>query len=438
MDQPTIFALGSGRLPAAIAVIRISGPQARFALETISRKGIEPGRLQYRVFRDAQDQVLDRGMAVFFAGPRTETGEDSAELHLHGSRAVVSAISDALVHLGLRPAGPGEFTRQAFLNGKIDLVQAEAVADLVAAETGAQQRFALANMEGRQSRLYADWRDRLLHARAMIEAELDFSDEGDVPGSVADTIWRDMGALEGELREHLQGFSRARIINDAFEVVILGAPNAGKSSLLNALAQREAAIVSDIAGTTRDFVEVVLDLGGLKVRLVDTAGLREETGDIIERVGMDRALGRAERADLVLRLMDLAQPATGWLPDAQQPSLTVGNKIDLVSPGRIPFPCDVAVSTRTGEGVLELLRVLQDRAEKAAGSLADVLPSRLRHAEHLSRAADHLQTSVDPCPPLEVRAEELRLAAAELGGITGEIGTEDVLGAIFSSFCIGK
>lgn len=438
MDQPTIFALGSGRLPAAIAVVRISGPKARFALETISKKAIEPGRLQYRVFRDAEGQVLDRGMAVFFPGPRTETGEDSAELHLHGSRAVVSAVSDALVQLGLQPAGPGAFTKQAFLNGKVDLVQAEALADLVAAETGAQQRFALANMEGRQSRLYADWRNRLLHARAMIEAELDFSDEGDVPGSVAGTIWRDMAALERELREHLQGFSRARVINDAFEVVILGAPNAGKSSLLNALAQRDAAIVSDVPGTTRDFVEVVLDLGGLKVRLVDTAGLREQAGDAVERTGIDRALQRAERADMVLDLVDLTQPVAGLLADAQQLNLTVGNKADLVSSAGPPVSCDVLVSARTGKGIPELLRLLQERAEQAAGSLADTLPSRLRHAEHLRRAAAHLRTSGDERLPLEIRAEELRLAAGELGGITGEIGTEDVLGAIFSSFCIGK
>lgn len=437
MPATTVFALGSGRLPSAIAILRISGPQARFALETTTGKLVEPGRLQFRVFRDAAGQVVDHGMGVFFPGPRTETGEDCAELHLHGSRAVVSAMSETLQALGLTPAGPGEFTKRAFLNGKIDLVQAEALADLVAADTDAQRRSALLNMKGRQSRLYADWRRRLLHARAMIEAELDFADESDVPGSVAGSIWTDMATLEGEVESYLAGFSRARLVHDGYEVVIVGAPNAGKSSLLNALAGRDAAIVSEQAGTTRDFVEVVLDLGGLKVRIVDTAGLRDEAPDEIERTGMARARQRAASADLVLHLIDLTAPFPLPKVEALGPLLMVGNKADLAgAPDAIT--CAVRISAVTGDGIPALLQELARRAEQAAGDLSEPLPSRLRHASSLQTAASHLRASRQSHLPLELRAEELRSAAAQLGTITGEIGTEDVLGAVFSTFCIGK
>ncbi len=375
-------------------------------------------------------------MIVFFPGPRSETGEDCGEFHVHGGKAILHALSTQLVALGLCPAGPGEFSRRAFLNNKIDLVQAEAVADLVAAETEAQRRFAAENLGGRQGRLYAGWRERLLHARAMIEAELDFSDEGDVPGSVAQSIWTDMHVLSREVAGHIGGLARARILQDGFEVVILGAPNSGKSTLLNALAQRDVAIVSDEAGTTRDLIEVQLSLDGNKVRLVDTAGLRDEGGRI-EKIGMERARARADIAGLVLHLIDVTDPQPVYIPREGQALLTIGSKADLPQAQTVP-PCDLIISAAVGHGLDELLARIADRVRSAIGDAGDVLPSRERHVGHLQAVARHLDDALQGHSPFEVRAEHLRLAGMELGKITGAIGTEDVLGAIFSSFCIGK
>lgn len=433
----TIFALATGRLPSAVAVIRLSGPLARFALETLSGSVPEPRRMRYGALRTGDGIGLDRGMTVYFPGPASATGEDCAELHLHGGRSVVEAASRFLLSLGLRPAEPGEFTRRAFLNGRLDLAQAEAVADLIAADTEAQRRFAEKNLAGRQGELYAAWRQRLLRARAMAEAELDFADEGDVTGSAAETVWPDVASLQDEIARHADGFARAALLHDGFEVVILGAPNAGKSSLLNALARRDVAIVSDEAGTTRDLLEVELDLLGLKVRLVDTAGLRADAPGRVERLGIERARDRAAKANLVLHLVDLSQKGpSGIVLPAHVASVTVGSKSDLA--GGEAQGCDLAVSSHTGAGLDALLALLAARAEAATGGLGDVLPSRERHVAHLHAAARRLEAALDFAAPLELRAEELRLAAAELGRVTGEIGTEEVLGAIFSTFCIGK
>jgi tRNA modification GTPase len=433
----TIFALASGRLPSAVAVIRLSGPQTRFALETIGAKPLEARRMHLRLLRTQDGRLLDQCMMVFFPGPRSETGEDCGEIHLHGGRSVVSAVSGALLGMGLRVAEPGEFSKRAFLNGKTDLLQAEAVADLVAAETEAQRHFAAENLAGRQSELYAAWRGRLLHARAMIEADLDFSDEGDVPGSVADRIWSDMANLRQEIAAHLDGFSKAAVLRDGFEVVIAGPPNAGKSSLLNALARQEVAIVSEEPGTTRDLIEVPLDLGGVKIRLVDTAGLRAEPAGGVERLGIDRAQARASRADLVLSLVDLSRPEEPFPLRSSRDIIKVGNKLDLVpSSSRAGF--DSLISAALGTGLQDLLLLLQRKASSAIGAANEVLPSRQRHVEHLQRSSEHLAHALEARSALELRAEELRLAAVALGRITGEIATEDVLGAIFSSFCIGK
>ena len=245
-----------------------------FALETIANKVPEPRLAAYAVFRDGSGQPLDRGLLLFFPGPASFTGEDCAEFHIHGSRAVAAALIGALVSIpGLRVAEPGEFTRRAFLNGKVDLLQAEALADLVSAETEAQRRLAVYNSEGAQSDLYQDWRRQIIHARAMIEAELDFAEEADIPGSISDIVWDDLARLSVAMRAHISGYRAAEIIRDGFDVVIIGAPNAGKSSLLNALARRDVALVSDEPGTTRDLVEVELDIGGMKIRITDTAGM---------------------------------------------------------------------------------------------------------------------------------------------------------------------
>ncbi|TIP98502.1 MAG: tRNA uridine-5-carboxymethylaminomethyl(34) synthesis GTPase MnmE, partial [Mesorhizobium sp.] len=326
----SIVALSSGRLPAGVAVIRISGPQSRLVVETIAGSMVQNRVATYRQFRAPDGSVLDSGLVVFFAGPNSFTGEDIAEFHVHGGRAVVAKMLEVIAGFDdVRHAEPGEFTRRAFLNGKVDLVETEALADLVNAETEAQRRFAVQNAEGVQSELYLDWRRRLIHARAMVEAEIDFADEDDVPGSAAETVWLDVRAVIEEIEHHVQGFRAAEIIRDGFEVVILGAPNAGKSSLFNALARREAAIVTEVPGTTRDLLEVVLDLEGMRVRITDTAGLRETPGRI-EAIGIERARSKAGTADLLLVLEDMVEPVPiGAIPD-DVPALRIGTKADLL------------------------------------------------------------------------------------------------------------
>ncbi|WP_292644102.1 tRNA uridine-5-carboxymethylaminomethyl(34) synthesis GTPase MnmE, partial [Mesorhizobium sp.] len=339
---------------------------------------------------------------------------------------------------GVRHAEPGEFTRRAFLNGKVDLVETEALADLVNAETEAQRRFAVQNAEGVQSELYLGWRRRLIHARAMIEAEIDFADEDDVPGSVSDMVWSDVRTMIDEIDRHIAGFRAAEIIRDGFEVVILGAPNAGKSSLFNALARRDAAIVTDEPGTTRDLLEVTLDLQGLHVRLIDTAGLRDAAGKV-EAIGIEKARAKAHGADLLLLLHDLANPRdVGELPTVA-PTLRVGTKLDLIESGATSGLYDLVISVKNGTGVEALLVEIGRRAAETAGSAGDILPSRLRHVELLGEANRHLRRALDGrMAGQELRAEELRLAADRLGRIVGAIDVEDMLDVIFSQFCIGK
>lgn len=438
----SIVALSSGRLPAGVAVLRISGPQTRFVVETIAGGMVKERAAVLRKFRAPDATVLDSGLVIFFPGPASFTGEDVAEFHVHGGRAVVARMLEVIAGFdGVRHAEPGEFTRRAFLNGKFDLVETEALADLINAETEAQRRFAIRNAEGVQSDLYMSWRRQLIHARAMIEAEIDFADEDDVPGSVSDTVWSDVRAMIDEVDRHIAGFHAAEIIRDGFEVVILGAPNAGKSSLFNALARRDAAIVTDEPGTTRDLLEVVLDLEGLRVRLTDTAGLREAPGKV-EAIGIEKARAKADRADLLLLLEDIPAPTDiGPVPVAA-PLLRVGTKLDLLdeqSAGGVAGRYDLVISVVNGTGVEALLAEIGRRAASAAGDVGDVLPSRLRHVELLSDANLHLLRAIDgDATGQELRAEELRLAADRLGRIVGAIDVEDMLDVIFGQFCIGK
>ncbi len=435
----TIVALSSGRLPSGIAIVRVSGSQTRFVIETIGGSLPEPRKAAVRQFRDKTGSIIDSGVLLFFTGPSSFTGEDSAEFQLHGGKAVVAAMLEMLVSLpSVRYAEAGEFTRRAFLNGKVDLLEAEALADLVTAETEAQRRLAQHNSEGAQSQLYLAWRRRLIHARAMIEAELDFSDEQDVPGSVAAKVWRDVGELADEIRGHIKGYRAAEVIRDGFDVVIIGAPNAGKSSLLNALAQREAAIVSDEAGTTRDLVEVVLDLAGLKVRVTDTAGIRDDAGKV-EAMGIERALARADKADLLLYLVDVSAPR---LLDATLPSvstLCIGAKLDLLPDAMRDPDFDVVVSVADGTGMHDLLATIGRHAAEKAGSGGDVLPSRLRHVALLRDALSFIESAAQgEDGDLELRADDLRQAGDRLGRISGAVDVEDLLDVIFSEFCIGK
>ncbi|MBR2689038.1 MAG: tRNA uridine-5-carboxymethylaminomethyl(34) synthesis GTPase MnmE [Aquamicrobium sp.] len=434
----SIVALSSGKLPAGVAVVRLSGSRTRFALETILGASVPEREVMLRRLKQSDGSLIDTGLVIFFPGPASFTGEDVAEFQVHGGKAVVSALLRTLTAIdGIRHAEPGEFTRRAFLNGKLDLVETEALADLINAETESQRRFALLNASGAQSELYDGWRRRLIHARAMIEAEIDFADEDDIPGSVSDTIWSDMRKLSNEITGHVSGFHAGEIIREGFDVVILGAPNAGKSSLFNALARREAAIVSDEPGTTRDLLEVVLDLHGLKVRLTDTAGLREQAGTI-EGIGIQRARNRAQSADLIVALQDVTvAPADIELPSGPR-LLRVGTKVDLLAAEtKAEDAFDLVVSAKTGAGLDQLLETLGELADGASGAAGSLLPTRLRHVELLEEGRAFIERTLVQTD-LELQAEDLRLAGERLGRIVGIVDVEDLLDVIFSQFCIGK
>ena len=436
----TIFALASGALPSGVAVIRVSGPGVRFGLETLIDSIPEPRRASLRKLRDSKGDVLDRGLVVFFPGPGSFTGEDVAELQVHGGPAVVSAVLRVLGELkGFRLAEAGEFTRRAFGNDRLDLTQVEGLADLVAAETEAQRRQALREAEGAFGAACGRWREALVRARALIEAELDFADEEDVPGSVSDQAWRIVADVRSEIAGHAAD-RRGERIRDGLEVVVLGPPNAGKSSLVNAIARRDVAIVTPEPGTTRDMIEVRLDLAGVPVTLVDTAGLRE-AGGLVEREGIRRGAARAERADLVLWLGDVRE-GQAEPPALSAPIVRVGTHGDLFDSGseqgRILNAFDVVVSSVTGLGLGDLLDELGRRVVKmTGGEPALVTRERQRSAlrDCLSGIDDGLSGNDRP---IELRAEDLRRAGDALGRLTGRIGVEDLLDVIFREFCVGK
>lgn len=439
--RDTIFALSSGPLPSGVAVVRLSGPHVRFVLETMIGSCPEPRKAWYGAIRGTGGLVLDQGICLFFEGPASFTGEDCAEFQLHGGRAVVDAVLFSLSGFeGVRAAEAGEFTRRAFLNGKLDLTQAEGLSDLISAETEMQRRMAITGAAGSQAGLYRGWRDRLVHMRAMIEAELDFSDEEDVPGSVSGAVWQEARALVTEIKAHMDGFQRSEIIRDGFRVVLVGAPNAGKSSLLNALARREAAIVTDEPGTTRDPIEVVMDLDGFQVKLVDTAGIRDPGGKV-EKLGIERTFQKLSDAHLILNLVDLSDPVeVRDIPKAAA-MLRVGTKSDLLADRREPEPpgYDHVISVIDGQGVDVLLECLADQARSRIGEIGTIMPSRRRHIDLLEMARGHIEKSAEMTGlDLELRAEELRMAGDAIGRISGTIDVEDLLDVIFSQFCIGK
>ena len=441
-SDDTIYSLSSGRLPAAIAVVRISGAKARAGLEALMKRIPEPRRATHAVVRDpTSGEIIDDALALWFPGPASETGEDVAEIHLHGGRAVLAAAFQILGNIeGFRPARAGEFTRRALTNGKLDLAAVEGLGDLIAAETEAQRRQALAQFRGALSGRVERWREQLIAALATLEASIDFVDEDDVPKDLLTPATRLADSLAQEVKDALADAERGERLREGFVVALAGPPNVGKSTLMNRLARREVAIVTDIPGTTRDAIEVALDLGGVPVVLVDTAGVRE-TRDPIEAEGVRRALARAESADLVLWLVEANDSDPSSPPVAQKTIIvrTKSDLIDSVTQRRLTNAGSLLVSAKTDSGVDQLLNVLTDKAlSLGGGEPALVTHARQRHALKESVARLEAATAVAAPGQEELVAEELRLAARALGRVTGRVDVEDVLDQVFRNFCIGK
>lgn len=444
----TIYALSSGAVPSGVAVIRISGGQTRKIIESLCGAVPPVRKASVRVLRDKDGTPLDEALVLFFGGPASFTGEDVAELQCHGGRAVVASILNALSSFeGCRPAEPGEFTRRAFEQGRLDLTEVEGLSDLIAAETEQQRRQAFRQMGGALGSLYEDWRKRLIHMRAMIEADFDFADEEDVPGSVADEVWREASDLAAEITDHLNKSKSGERLRSGLQVVLMGAPNAGKSSLLNALAGRDVAIVTEEAGTTRDVIEVHMDLGGYPVTLVDTAGLRQTEG-IVEREGIRRAEERGQGADLILWAVEPegiepTDPDQGLKPSIREavPLRVVRTKQDRdrFDSRFLGVTDDIRCSTKDVDGMRDLLAFLTRFAKETISVGEAPLATRARHRHYLNEAETSLTLAVDQMHlPVELRAEDLRRAADALGRITGRIDVEDLLDVIFRDFCIGK
>lgn len=441
----TIYALSSGAGRSAIAVIRLSGGHTRALLQMMTGTLPPARQLTLRWITDPVTvEVLDKAMVAWLPGPRSFTGEDCAELHLHGSLAVVSAVMQLLSRWPcVRPAEPGEFTRRALLNDKMDVVEVEGLGDLLEARTAGQRRQAFRQMSGQASTVFESWRGQLLLIRADIEATVDFADEPGVAETASRTIDLRICALLEEIREAVNRSAASEVIRDGLRVVLAGHPNTGKSSVLNALAQREAAIVSDIPGTTRDAIEVTLDLNGIPVVLTDTAGLRSESSDEVEEEGIRRSRQHISSADIVVWIWS-ADIAGSETPDSfVKPDLHVRNKSDLtvLQSGLLRNdPCtDLCISTRTREGLSELLGRISDRLSDRFGNVESALLVSARQKLVTQRLIRHLNDALEAgSDTLELKAEEVRCASEEIARLTGRVDVEEWLGAIFSRFCIGK
>lgn len=434
----TIFALATPPGRGAVAILRLSGPDTETALSALGAGGLKPRLASVRGLRH-EGRLIDEALVLRFVGPASYTGEDSAELHLHGGRAVIEAASAALIALGLRPAEPGEFTRRAFQNGRMDLAQAEAVADLIDAETEAQKAQALGQLDGALSAAYAGFRRDLLKALSLVEAEIDFPDE-EVPDNLARTAGPVLDALAADLRAALADSDRGRRVREGYRIVLIGETNAGKSSLFNALTAREAAIVTPIAGTTRDVLDADVMIGGYAVTLSDTAGLRD-SDDMVEAEGIRRARLRAEGADLRLwvrapAISEGTDPAAAFIRPSD---LQVLNKADL---GAVAPASDLealTVSTTTGQGLAELHDWIAARLARDLSGADFPAVTRERHRRRLAEALLAVEAgrrALDVAP--EMAGDDLRRAADALARVTGAIGVEDILGEVFSTFCIGK
>ena len=443
----TIFAQSTVPGRSAITVIRISGALAGNVVKGLAGSIPPSRRASLRPLHHPKTgEILDQAVVLWFSGPASYTGEDVAEFHLHGGRAVVDGVLDVLaVWPGLRVAEPGEFTRRAFENGKMDLTEAEGLADLVAAETRSQKRQALRQLDGEIGRLYEGWRETLMSGLALVEAEIDFPEEG-LPDKLTAPVWDNIRCVVHEIRQHLDDQGRGERLRQGLSAVIVGAPNVGKSSLLNHLAQRDAAIVSDQAGTTRDIVEVELDLGGYPLVVADTAGLRRTDGGV-EKEGVRRARARASEADLILAMFDArswpeADPATrDILP---HDGLMLVNKTDLLpgSLGRGPNGRRVwPISCRTGAGLDDLLGALTAVARDRLDPGAAPALTRARHRGALETCVEALEQAMEEASAgrtPELAGEDLRHAVAALGRITGRVDVEDLLDVVFRELCIGK
>jgi tRNA modification GTPase len=435
-DQ-TIFALSSGRPPNAIAVVRVSGLLAGAVLGLLAGKIPTPRMATRALLRDAHRQPIDDAVMLFFPAPKSATGEDVAEFYVHGSRAVLASLFAALSSLeNVRPAEPGEFTRRAFENGKLDLTEAEGLDDLIHADTDRQRRQALHQLKGLLGDRARDWRGRIIEASALVEAGIDFADEGDVPAELMAPALQKIKALLAEISDVLAAQARSERMRDGLVVAIAGPPNVGKSTLMNQLARREVAIVSPHAGTTRDVIEVQLDLDGYPVTVIDTAGIRE-TDDPVEQEGVRRARTRAAEADLVLWLSD-REPSE--LPShGNTPVWLVRNKIDLELSRATQSDRHFGISATRGDGLAELVSALIAFARDYFGSTESGLISRTRQRKLLEETADALRRGLAVTGGgEELVAEELRRAAFALGRLLGRVDVEDILDVIFREFCIGK
>jgi tRNA modification GTPase len=429
MKTDTIFALSSGAPPAAIAVVRISGPAAFDAVRALAGALPPPRRASLRKLHDADGVLLDEALALVFPGPATATGEDLAELHLHGGRAVVRGVEQSLLAIpGLRKAEPGEFTRRAFANGRIDLNEAEGLADLLSAETEWQRRAAAQMAGGAFSRAVEEWRESLLALSGTVEALLDFADEGDVGEEENTSISNRCIELHDAIAHHLAQPAAEKLC-DGLRVVIAGPPNSGKSTLLNALVSREAAIVSDIAGTTRDLIEVPVAFGGIPFLLTDTAGLRDESSDVIENIGIERAEAAMVAADMILWL---GTEGTG--PNLPQ-LIEIEAKTD--DPAHAPKSSKaLKLSAKTGEGLGQLVALLTSKGRTMLPP-PDAFATNQRQRGLLTDATQSLDRATQ-AKDLLITAEELRQARLSLDALTGRASTEDMLDALFGRFCIGK
>lgn len=446
----TIFALSSAPGRAGVAVFRVSGPEAIPALQQIAAQNCSPRVLTHTALNDPSTrETIDEAMAVSMPAPASFTGEDVVEFHVHGSRAVIGALTAALSAMpGLRLAEPGEFSRRALQNGKFDLTAAEGLADLINADTEAQRRQALRQLQGELGKLVEAWRDQLVRALAHLEASIDFIEE-DLPATLDEAVRRELAALQASIAEHLADSHRGERLRDGLQVAIIGPPNAGKSSLINMLAKRDAAIVASTAGTTRDIIDVHLDLDGYPLTIADTAGLRE-SDDPIESEGVRRASERARDSDLRLAVLDQADwpnidPQTEALIDAD--TMIVVNKIDLGQPAA-PLEKDgrpvLGVSVKTGAGIEKLMdQFSREVAQRCQLSAAPAI-TRARHRQALEDCCNALSRALGPAQTPnshkdpELAAEDLRLAVRALGRITGRVDVEDILDVIFQDFCIGK